>query len=142
MFKDKEEKSNVTMFRGYKGLKTVFNDILREAKGKDNLVIDSHGQFLEKMPYYSPHFIKGLETNKIKVKHLVRKGKTLNPSKTTEVRYFPKELDDTIITTNIYSDKVALILWTDVPEAVIIQIESAATAYRGYFELLWKTAKK
>lgn len=144
MFKTKEEPSNVTMFKGYKGLKSVFEDILREAKGKENLVIDSSGAFSEKMPYYAPHFIKGLEKNKISVRQIVRKNKNkkLHPSKTTQLRYFPEDINETIIITNIYANKIALILWTDVPEAVIIKNKFASEAYKNYFELLWKTSKK
>tara|TARA_Y100000310_G_scaffold325742_1_gene389707 strand:+ start:5365 stop:6111 length:747 start_codon:yes stop_codon:yes gene_type:complete len=142
MFKGKEEKSQVQMYKGKKGLKSVFEDILKEAKGKSNLVIDSHGGFLDKMPYFAPHFIKGLEKNKIKVRHIVRRGKEIHPSKTTEVRYFSKDMKETIITTNLYSNKIAIILWADIPEAVIITNDSASEAYRSYFEILWRTAGK
>ncbi|VVB79484.1 HTH-type sugar sensing transcriptional regulator TrmBL1 [uncultured archaeon] len=144
MYKNTEEKSQVNMFKGFKGMKTVFDDILNSAKGGENLVIDSSGVFGEKMPYYMPHFVKGLEQNKIKVRHIVRKDKekTLNSSKTTQIRFFPKIVGEQTITTNIYADKVALILWTDVPEAVIIKNKAAAEAYRSYFEILWKTAKE
>ena len=143
MFKVKEEKSHVNMFQGFKGLKTVFEDILESAKGKENLVIDSSGQFREKMPFYAPHYIKALEKNKIKVRHLLRRSgvKKAHPSKTTTLRYFPAEIGEAIMTTNIYSDKIALILWTDVPEAVIIKNKAAAEAYRSYFEILWKSSR-
>jgi len=142
LFSQKAEKSQLQMYKGKRGLKTVFENILKEAAGKENLVIDSHGEFVEKMPYYAPHFIKGLEKNKIKVRHIVRKGKNINPSKTTEVRYFSEQMKDTIITTNIYAGKIAIILWADVPEAIIITNQSAYEAYKGYFEILWKTARK
>jgi len=144
MFKSKEEKSQVNMFKGLKGIKTVFEDILHSAKNSENLVIDSSGKFGEKMPYYLPHFAKGLEKNKIKVRHIVRRDKAeeLHPSKTTELRFFPKIVGEQTITTNIYADKVSFILWTDVPEAVIIRNRAAAEAYRSYFEILWKSAKK
>jgi len=143
-YKKEKEKSQVSMYKGLKGLKSVFEDILHEAKGNENLVIDSSGKFGEKMPFYLPHFVKGLEKNRIKVRHIVRKGKEqqLHPSKTTEMRFFPKIVGDQTITTNIYSDKVALILWTDVPEAVIIKNRAAAEAYKNYFDILWKIAKK
>lgn len=143
MYKNTEEKSRVNMFKGLKGMKTVFDDILESAKGKENLVIDSSGKFGEKMPYYLPHFAKGLEKNKIHVRHIARKDKekTLHPSKTTELRFFPKIIGEQTITTNIYSDKVALILWTDVPEAVIIKNKAASEAYRSYFEILWNNAR-
>ena len=141
-FKSKEEKSQVQMYKGKKGLKSVFEDILKSAAGEENLVIDSHGEFVEKMPYFAPHFIKGLEKNKIAVKHIVRRGKKINPSKTTEVRFFSKNVQDTIVTTNIYAGKVAIILWADIPEAVIMTNNSAYEAYKSYFEILWKTAAK
>ncbi len=142
MYKHTEEKSQVNMFKGLKGIKTVFDDILNSAKGKENLVIDSSGKFGEKMPYYLPHFIRGVEKNKITIRHIVRKDKAeaLHPSKTTTIRFFPKIVGEQTQTTNIYADKVAIILWTDVPEAVIIKNKAAAEAYRSYFEILWKSA--
>jgi len=144
MYKNTEEKSQVNMFRGLKGLKTVFDDILENAKGKENLVIDSSGLFVEKMPFYAPHFIKGLEKNRIKVRHIARreKEKSLHPSKTTNVRFFSQMIGESNITTNIYDDKIALLLWTDIPEAVIIKNKSAHEAYKGYFEILWKASKE
>ncbi|MBU1136165.1 MAG: hypothetical protein KJ559_01510 [Nanoarchaeota archaeon] len=134
------EKSNLTMYKGFKGLKSVFEDLLQNAK--ENLVIDSSGKFVEKMPYYAPHFIRGLEKNRIKVKHLVRRDKKLHPSKTTEIRYLPKKMKETVITTNIYSGKIALILWTDVPEAIIIRNKEAYESFKDYFEILWKQGRK
>ena len=142
MFKGKEEKSQVQMYKGKKGIKSALQDILKNAKGKENLVIDSHGGFTKKMPFFAPHYIKGLEKNKIKVRQIVRKDKKPHPSKTTEVRYFSENVKDTIITTNIYSGKISLILWADIPEAIIITNNSAYEAYKSYFEILWNTAKK
>jgi len=143
LFKAKEEKSQVNMFKGLKGVKTVFDNILEEAKGKENLVIDSSGKFMDKMPYYAPHFIKGVEKNRIKIRHLMRNdGMNHHPSKTTEIRKLPRAVGEQIITTNIYSDKIAIILWTDVPEAVVIKNKAAFEAYRSYFEILWANARK
>ena len=141
IYRPEKGKSNVTMFKGYKGLKSVFEDILEQAKGKDNLVIDSSGKFKDKMPYYVPHYVKGLEKNRIKVRHIVRRGVDIHPSKTTTIRYFSKEAKETVVSTNIYDDKIAIILWTDIPEAIIIENKAAADSYRDYFEVLWKAAK-
>ena len=144
MFKLKEEKSQVSMYKGQKGMKAVFEDILEEAKRSENLVLDSSGLFEEKMPFYFPHFKKGLEANKIKVRHIVRKSgeKKLHPSKTTDIRFFSSEISESTITTNIYSDKIALILWTDIPEAVLIKNKAAHDAYKEYFEMIWRIAKR
>jgi transcription antitermination factor NusA-like protein len=142
MFNQTEEKSQVNMYKGYKGIKTVFEDFLKEGKGGEHLVLDSSGSFVDKMPYYAPHFIKGLETNRIKVRHIVQKGKDVRPSKTTEVRFFPKGARENPISTNIGENKITFVLWSDVPEAVVIKDKAAAAAYRDYFEMLWKSANK
>lgn len=141
MFKTKEERSQVQMYKGNKGIKTVFEDILRDAKGKENLVIDSSGSFVDRMPFYAPHFIKALKINKINVRHISLKDKVRGNS-STKVRFFPRTTKESPIATNIYADKIALILWSDVPEAVIIKNKAAAEAYRSYFEILWKSSKE
>lgn len=144
MFKSKEEKSQVQMFKGMKGIKSVFEDILREAKGGENLVIDSSGSFIERMPYFAPHFIKALKTNKISVRHISLKEKkeSLGKNPQTKFRFFTSEIKSSPIATNIYADKIAFILWSDVPEAVIIKNRAAAEAYHAYFEILWNSSKK
>jgi sugar-specific transcriptional regulator TrmB len=144
LFTEQKEDSQVSMYKGTKGIKSVLEDLLIEAKGGENLVIDSSRVFSKKMPYYAPHYIAGLEKNKIKVRHLVRKGakSVLHPSKTTTTRFFKNDMSETSITTNIYNDKIVMILWTEIPEAVVIKNKAAATAYKDYFEVLWATAKK
>ena len=42
---------------------------------------------------------------------------------------------------NIYRDKIAILIWTDPPEGVVIQNKSAADSLRDYFDILWKQAK-
>lgn len=140
IYKKPEEKHNVTLFFGKKGVKSVFQDILRNAR--ENLVLDSSGQFFEKLPYYAPIFVKELEKRKIKVRHIARKGKETHPSKTTELRFFPKVQRETTITTNIYAGKIAMIIWTEPMEGIIIENRAAYEAYKDYFELLWNFAKK
>jgi sugar-specific transcriptional regulator TrmB len=158
LLKDKEEKmnsvikdmkeiyysnkteSNVQIYKGYNGLKAIFLDILRE--GKDYCVLDSSGQFVKKMPYFSAQFIQMLEKKKIKVKHIVRKGIDISPSKTTEVRYFSKKIPLCSGNTTIYGDKVAIFIWKENPEVIAIRDKPTAQLYRDYFEILWSHAKK
>jgi len=46
------------------------------------------------------------------------------------------------ITMDIYGNKVAILMWTEPPEAVIIENKSVADSFRDYFEILWKSARK
>jgi hypothetical protein len=139
MYRAPKEEHQVTLYYGYKGLKSVFQNILRE--GKENWVLDSEGQFTERMPYYAPHFKREAEKIKLKIKHLVRRGVDLKPTKTTEVRYYTSKQVASPSVINIYGDKIAIIIWTEQPEAVIIKNKAAADSFRNYFEMLWKSAK-
>lgn len=139
-YKRKKEKLSVNLYRGYNGVKAVFLDIIREKK--DYCVLDSSGQFVRKMPYFAPRFIKLLEKNKIHVRHIVRRGIDIHPSKTTEVRFFSKRFPLTRGNTTIYGDKIAIFLWTEVPEVVVIKDKPTAELYRDYFEILWRHALK
>lgn len=139
LFKQTKLKQNVTLYKGLKGIKTVFQDILRE--GKENLVFGSEGQFVERMPIYSKQFLREQVRRKIRTKLIVRKGRKAEGSKVTEVRYVPEDVESPVVT-NIYGNKIAVLLWTDTPEAVIIENKASADSYKAYFNLLWKIAKK
>lgn len=139
LYKIPEEKHNVTLYYGYKGMRAIFENIIQEAK--INYVLDSEGKFTEKMPYFAKHFIRQLERKRIKIKHLVRKGRDVSPSKTTEVRYIKKKVvSDAAF--NIFNDKIAILIWTEPPEGVIIQNKAVADSLKEYFEILWTSASR
>lgn len=139
-YKTPEKKHNVTLYKGYKGIKSVFQDFI-SSTGEDGTirVMDSEGQFTKRMPYYSPHYIKQVEDNNIKIKHIVRKGRDIKPTKTTRVRFIDKLESDAVI--NVYADKIAILLWTNPPEAVVIENESLNKSLEYYFEKIWKNIK-
>ncbi|MEK6937840.1 MAG: hypothetical protein AABX04_02230, partial [Nanoarchaeota archaeon] len=59
----------------------------------------------------------------------------------TEYRYVDKEVKSNVVT-NIYGDKIAIIVWSENPEAIIIENAEAAKSYKNYFEFMWKYSKK
>ena len=136
------EKKNVTVFQGYRGLKTVFEDILKSCKANDEyLVIGSEGQFTESMPYYSPIFRKRKENAKIKTKILVRSGLPLKPrGNNTQTRKLPFNTVSPA-TVNIYGSKVAIIMWGEKPESIVIDNKNVAESFKNYFVFMWKYAK-
>jgi sugar-specific transcriptional regulator TrmB len=138
LYRAPKEEHQVTLYYGYKGIKSVFQNILRE--NKPNYVIDSEGQFTERMPYYAPHYIREVERLKMPIKHIVRRGIDVHPTKTTEVRFLPRKTESQSVI-NIYGNKVAIIIWTDPPEAVVIKNKAATDSFRSYFDILWKNAK-
>ena len=128
----------VRMFKGIKGVKSIFHDIARS--GHDNFVFGSEGQFSERMPEFSLQFDRLKSEQGIKTKMLIRKGRRERDKKTSDYRYI--DADESPAVTNIYGDKIAIIIWTSEPEGIIIENPSAAKAYKSYFDLLWATGER
>jgi sugar-specific transcriptional regulator TrmB len=129
----------VRLFKGIKGMRTIFQDILRT--GKDNLVFGNESQLEERMPAYQKQFVRQLKENNIFVREIVREDRKTATSNPKQTRYVPKSVDSPVVT-NIYGDKIALLIWTDEPEGIIIENAAAAKAYRSYFEFMWEHAKR
>lgn len=129
----------VRLFKGIKGIKTIFLDIART--GEDNFVFGSEGQFSERIPEFALQFDRLKKENKIRTKLILREGRKEIDSKISEYRYVPN-LEESPVVTNIYGDKIAIIIWTDEPEGIIIENKAAAKAYKSYFDFMWANAKK
>ncbi|HVY01677.1 MAG TPA: helix-turn-helix domain-containing protein [Candidatus Nanoarchaeia archaeon] len=137
--KRKKIEGQVRLFKGYKGVKSVFLDIIRT--GKDNYVFGSEGQFSERMPDFAHRFDLLKKEKKIKTKLILRKGRSEIDNKNSEHNYLPG-LSESPAVTNIYGDKIAIIIWTDEPEAIIIENTAAAKAYKSYFDVMWNKTKE
>ncbi|MBT4935507.1 hypothetical protein HOL21_03115 [Candidatus Woesearchaeota archaeon] len=129
----------VRMFKGTKGVRTILQDILRTKK--ENLMFGNENQLEEKMPTYQKQFVRQLKENKMTVREIVREDRATKTSNPLQTRYVPKSVISPVVT-NIYDEKIALIIWTDEPEGIIIENPAAAKAYRSYFEFMWEHAKK
>jgi sugar-specific transcriptional regulator TrmB len=142
-YKATKEKSNVLLLKGFKGLKTVFQDILDTADtGEPYYVVGTGGQFKKLMPYYSGIFRKRKEQRKLKTRRLIEgAAKKKVRGKYTEYRSVPIKIDNPA-TINIYGSKVAVFMWSENPEAVLIEDERVSRTLRGYFDLVWKGAKR
>jgi len=127
----------VRLFKGKKGVISVLNDIVRD--GSDNCVFGSEGQIRQKLPEFHNQFIRMLKERKIKVREIGRQGTSKTNLENT--RFVPKAVSSPV-STNIYGDKIAIIIWTDEPEAIVIENSAAALAYKNYFEFMWENAKK
>lgn len=129
----------VRLFKGIKGVKAVFQDIIRNAK--DNCVFGNESQLEERLPDYQPQFVRQLKEHNIFVRELVREGRGAETNNPKATRYVPKAVESPVVT-NIYADRIALIIWTEIPEAIIIENAAAAKAYRNFFDFMWENAKK
>ncbi len=140
LFALKKEKRNVLLYQGYKGLKTILQDML-DSGDKEQYVMGSEGQFSQRMPYYAPLFSKLKQERGIKSKVLIREGRTkMSRGKTTEYREVPSDVVSPA-TINVYAGKVAIFIWDEKPEAVLIENARVSETFRNYFKFIWKYAK-
>jgi sugar-specific transcriptional regulator TrmB len=129
----------VRLFKGIKGVKAIFHDMIRT--GKDNYVFGSEGQFSERMPEFALQFKRMKKEKGFQTYMICRKGRKEIDVAQANHKYLPR-LTESSAVTNIYGDRIAIIIWTDEPEGIIIENAAAAKAYRSYFDIMWKTAKK
>ncbi|MBN2052868.1 helix-turn-helix domain-containing protein [Candidatus Woesearchaeota archaeon] len=129
----------VRLFKGIKGMKTIFLDMART--GADNFVFGSEGQFSKVMPEFALQFDRMKKEKNMHTKMIISKGRMEKDDNTTDYRYFPETTESPAVT-NIYGDKIAILIWTDEPEGIIIENKAAAKAYKSYFEFMWKHAEK
>ena len=133
--------SEATIYRGKKGLKSVFEDILRT--NKDYLIFGAEGRFKEIFPAYSGHWDKRRVKQKIRVKVIYNekiRNKREGKLKLVNMRFVSKDLDFPS-TTQIYGNKVSIMVWSNPPFAFVIKSKEAVKSYTNFFEMLWGTAK-
>ncbi|MFO7710140.1 MAG: helix-turn-helix domain-containing protein [Candidatus Woesearchaeota archaeon] len=140
--KEKEKmqvkEGQVQLYKGIRGIKTIFSDIL--ATGSDNFVFGSEGQFSENLPIFAKQFEKKKKERGIKTRLIMRKGRSHEKNPQTNYRYI-NGIRKSPVVTNIYGDKIAIIIWTTEPEGVLIENKEAAAAYKSFFDFMWKKAQ-
>ena len=104
-------------------------------------VFGSASDYEQTMPYHSKKFKKHFETHGLRVRHIVRAGAFPDKPDTGEIRYIQTETLSPV-STNIYGNRVAIILWGEEPNGVIIKNKLAADSYRAYFNFMWEKAEK
>lgn len=137
--KQKKEEGQISLYKGRRGVMTVFKDIIRT--GIDNDVFGDDGQLSEKMPVFCKQFVREQNRIGMKTRLLCRLGRYTPYSKGSIFRFVDEDTESPVAT-NIYGNKIAIIVWTEEPEAIIIENEAAAKSYKSYFEFMWRRAKE
>ena len=142
-YKTSKAKEEATIFKGKKGIKSIFEEILKEKK--DLFAYGAESKFADMFPAYQKHWNKERAKLGIKVKIIynekVRQKKIKEKLKLLEMRFLPKEYDfpSTIM---IYGDKTVTIVWTELPFGFMIRSKDAVKSNMNFFEILWKIAKR
>lgn len=143
IYHSEKKRNDVKIFEGKQGLKTIFEDFVHE--GKEVLMYGVPSKSVEILKYFLPHYHKERIKKKIPTKAIFNhdtkdRMSIINDMKYAKAKYLPGKYKSPA-STNIYGNKIAIILWSKDP--LIIQIESKeiADAYRNYFDLMWHSAK-
>jgi len=136
-----KRKQEATVFRGKRGLRTIFEDIL---KYKENWVFGSHGRFREVLGPFFEQYQKRKKEKKIHTRLLVSsrlKQSDIIRLTPGEHRFLKKEYDSPV-STIVYGNKVAIIIWIEEPIGLVLEGNEVSQSFRYYFDVMWKLAKK
>ena len=135
-FVSTKEKEETNFYKGKEGLKTVFEDQL---SAKEILILGASPKAYEVLQFYFKWYDKARKEKKIKAR-IISTSKSIKRIPLAEIKYLPEKYSNPV-SVNIYGDKVAIILWANVPLAIVIKNKEISEGYKNYFELLWNIAK-
>lgn len=131
------EKISVEVFKGEKGMKSAFKDIIRARK--DVVGFGMAGQLRKYMPVFAKQWLRDVKLCRIKNKYIYAEGTEIK-NKDFETRTLPKEFV-TPVATQIYDDKLLISIWEPTLLAIMVKSKEVAENFRKHFGLLWKIAK-
>ena len=135
-----KEETQIEIYEGKEGLKSLLNDIIRE--GKNFVTWGATTKVKEFVPeFVIQKYLNERKKKQIKARQLFTDFYGVLESPLSENRRLPKEFASPT-TTLIYGNKVAVFLWTEVPKVILVESKELAKAYRTYFEVIWKFGKK
>jgi len=141
------EKQEASVYQGNKGIKSLLDDMLKQRD--EILTIGASDVKAKSFDYHLkfnlPFFHKIREKNKIKYQILLsqelkKRANELNKLKYSQAKVLPKEFTSNS-STNIYGDKISILMWGEEPFGILIKSKDIADAQRKYFNQLWKIAK-
>ena len=133
----------VKLFQGYRGLQTIFNDILDSCDEKSTYrVMCAEGFMGRTMPHFACQFRMRKEEKKIACQVLIRHGRQKKKKgKYSTYRMIPSDVESPE-TINIYANKVAIFIWDENPHGILIENDAVTKTFENYFRFIWKSAKQ
>lgn len=145
----KKKTQQTTKAEIYTGKEALRKLIEEQFESGEFLAIGMTSKAWELFPFSIEHMVKKLKRFKTKAKILaheeaketLEKTKQKLSIKDVEIRYLAKEyyVPSTIL---IWEDKVSISYHDKFPIIIVIENKEINKAYRNYFSLLWKQAKK
>jgi HTH-type transcriptional regulator, sugar sensing transcriptional regulator len=145
-YSDSETESDAEVYKGWKGLETVYDDLIDSLnKGDTDLVLGAtRGADPERTKLFFTRFNKKRYNKGIKLKIIYSEKdrnfapKYITNKKLDKIKYIQLQTPAEI---NVYDNKVIILILTNLPIAIVIRSKEAADSFRQYFEAMWKIAK-
>lgn len=139
--KNAKEEQEAVIYRGKNGIKNIMEDLIKERKTV--YLFGSGGLFKEFFgDLYSENWFSKAIKKKIKIKAIYGKDakKTIKKYPNQESRFI---LEKTSLpsSTIIYGEKVAIIIYSEIPLGILIKSKKAAESYLSYFNSLWELSR-
>jgi len=128
-------RTRIEIYEGKEGAKTLLNDIIRT--GKDIVVWGASARLEDLVPAETKRYLRLRAEKGIHARQLYARGTKVLPSPLSKFKPLPPEFAAPS-TTLVYGDKVAIVLWIEIPTVVLIANKALAESYRKHFELMWK----
>jgi len=138
------KETDAEVYRGWRGMQTVYNDLLESLKPKDAFYVfgASRGLDTKKVKAFYTRFNDKIKNRKLKANIIFNenaRGNIPNVEKTAKVRYLDNTTPSEIL---IYKNKTAVVLLEKEPLIILIRGESTAKSFKAYFDVMWMVAKK
>ena len=139
-----EKKTDAEVYRGWRGMQTVYNDLIESLKPKDEFYIfgASRGTNTKKVKSFYTRFNEKIAKNKLKANIIFNenaRGNIPNVERTGRVRYLDQTTPAEIL---VYDIKTAVVLLEEEPLIILIRGHSIAKSFKAYFDIMWVVAKK
>lgn len=144
----KEEKDEVMLFTGYKGLQSAYEQMLAESKSSDEfLVLGARGgEDISRETYRA--FYKNFSRKRIKKKIQMRVimntelklkiGKYYEKLPMTKIKYLPHHTLAPIV---IFSSGIAIVQWKEDPSLFLLKGRIVQESFKQFFDALWNVTK-
>ena len=138
LYKGKKEGTEANIFLGRKGIRNILNNILKQ---KEYVVFGSNEKFPEIMQHDFDIFQKNKKELGIKSKVIMSISIKNKPmlKEAFAVYKFSPAITALPISTFIYGNKIAIIIWSEIPVGMLIENKDISLAFKGYFNAVWKT---
>lgn len=134
------EKPDIETYEGINGLKSIFNDILKENKQADFI---GAPKMLDALEFYFPHFIKQKRKQNIFSRVITEDCKEMHnykkkaPKKYINMKFINKKIE---ITKIIYGSKVAFLTFDKENSiGILINHKEITNSERNMFKILWSS---